>query len=150
MISVRPQKKENQIDLLSLCSCWESFYLLISGQCFYFIDTDSQLFLHFVSPSSFSNTVRQRKHSLSAPLMFFAFQLQRNPSPNYLFHQILCRKINQIKCLIEAGPAGFSIHAASVWLLLRNQEVLILTALRHPPFKDRDRKMNLWRGGYLP
>lgn len=48
-----------------------------------------------------------------------------------------------MKCLIEAGPAKFNIHTASVWLLLRNQEVLILTALRHPPFKGRDGKMNL-------
>lgn len=83
---------------------------------------------------------------LSVPAHFltlFFFIGWKQILAHYLFHHKLSRKINPMKCLIEAGPAKFNIHAASVWLLLRNQEVLILTALRHPPFKGRDGKMNL-------
>lgn len=55
-----------------------------------------------------------------------------------LFHQKQSRKNQSDKVPHWGGPAEFQ-HS----LLLRNPEVLILTALRHPPFKDVDRKMNL-------
>lgn len=70
-------------------------------------------------------------------LLFFCW---KQILANSVFHQKWSRKINQIKCLIEAGPAKFTIRTASVWLLLCNQEVLILTASQTSSFQGQRQK----------
>lgn len=55
------------------------------------------------------------------------------------------KAIRQSASLRPDLPAS-TFHAASVWPLLCNQEVLILTAISHRPFKDEERKMNLRLG----
>ena len=117
--------QERRIDLFSLCGAgvhlftrWfhvSAFTLLIQNLIFW------KVFYIFVSPSARPFSWKQ----IPADYLF-----RRKPSR---------KKINQIKCLIEAGHAKFNIDAASARLPLHNRGVPILTALRHPPLKGREK-----------